>query len=215
MQDESDCCFKMLCDGREYFIAPYHDVDFIYNEDRATIELIQMPKNRNWNILKILFLMIGCLLVPFLNIVFMNFPKFYDTVSPLLIRGKYVIKFNNLGEAIVLKPKKAVFDGNELIKPRIDVENGEIIPVEEKYDINHRDIKDCMFYCIYNICGLVVIGCVFVVLAILSINDIAAKIVIAVVLIPLFLVALITTIFSVVKKKTVLYKCLSENRYLH
>lgn len=205
----SDFDFKMIYNEREYIIDKKGvDLDFNFND--VEIELIQLQKKDKFKIQNCILLILGLLLAPIINIVFMDFPKFYDMVSPLSIHGKYLLNIDSTKDKIILKFKDGKFDGKVLTKPKINIKNGSLVPITEFYDINHKDIKHSIFYCIYNISFLVSLGIILMILAFLSIENQAAKIIIGCFLSIFCIISWTTVFMDTQKKKGCLYNSLAQ-----
>ena len=204
MSDDSNMYLKIKYNGVEHSISK-NKAEFYIDSDCAELEIIQIPERTKWNVLNILFLIVGVIIVPICNVLFMTFPRFNDVVSPLLFRGRYLVKPTS-DEKIVLNTVESTWKNNELILPQINISQGDLIPIETQYEINFLDIKHSMFYCIYNISCWVFLGIFLVFLSFWSINDMAAKLAIVIFLSLACVSAWIIVFINVKKQKSALYE---------
>lgn len=204
ISDDSDMYLKIKYNDVEYPISK-NKAEIYIDSDYAELELIQISKRTKWNVLNILFLIAGLIIIPICNVLFMTFPRFNEEVSPLLFRGRYLVKSTS-NEKIVLNTVESAWKNNELILPQINISQGDLIPVETQYEINFLDIKYSMFYCIYNISCWVFLGLFLVFLSLWSIDDMAAKLAIVIFLSLAVVSVWIIVFINVKKQKSALYE---------
>ena len=208
--NHSEYCFKIIHDHNEYTLDPQHSVELYLDDTSVEIELVQLSQTIRWNILKIFSLILGLIFIPILNLVLMVPLSFTNEISPLLVHGRYLLKADVTQETIILRLLESTYDGQCIKTPKIKFENTNLSLLKESYEINQKNIKGGIFYCIYNVSFLVFLGLCLTIIALINVDEIAIKIMIAVIVFPLLFVPIISTIVSIRKKKIQLYKLLSS-----
>lgn len=207
--NSSEYSFKIVCGKAHHTIDPKHSIELHLCDDNSVeVEFVQLPQTVKWNIFKFFGFILGLIFIPILNLFLMEIPNFTDEISPLLVRARYLLKADITQETITLRLTESAYDGQSIKPPKIKFKNAETTLLNESYEINQKNIKDSIFYCIYSISFLVFLGFGLTTVAFININEIAIKIMLAVILFPLLLVPIISTIVSIREKKTHLYELL-------
>lgn len=205
---DSNLTFKINYNDSEYILDRKHPVQLSFDEQSIEFHITQLTVKVN--ILNILCTIVGILIAPIVSLLFLSFPTFYDGLNPLLVKGKYIFTPDSSNNEILLKLQESRYNGKKLVKPNFSVNYGKLDIIEETYEINHRDIRNSILFCTYSIGIFIFLGLILLIFFAFSVSNLAVKIVSFALLIPLILISLISNIISIVKKRTQLYRELSN-----